>query len=154
MEYVRYCVRESFSMELGSAHIVVFASCHGRAVVPSTYTLAHGLLSTLWRGAKYRTPMFIPRRRARAATPLSFSADRRITPQNRACFVVPHRTSISKPWPSRHHATADSGASGERVCVDVAGEQQQLENPDLEDRRLDASRCGSQVSGVAKLGVP
>ena len=32
MEYVRYCcVGESFSMELGSAHIVVvFASCHGR----------------------------------------------------------------------------------------------------------------------------
>lgn len=92
MEYVRFCVRESFSMELGSARVVVFASCHGRAVVPSTYTLAHGLLSTLWRGAKYRTPMFIPRRRARATTPLSFSADR-ITPQPRLLRrTAPHRT--------------------------------------------------------------
>lgn len=40
------------------------------------------------------------------------------------------------------------------MCVDVAGEQQQLENPDLEDRRLDARRCRPQVSWLSSVVLP
>lgn len=52
---------------------------------------------------------------------------------------------------ARDNQFSRSGASGQRVCVYVAGGQRQFANPDMEDRHVDA---GSRRTQVREKGRP